>query len=122
MSLPPDVSTDYGSIIESAVAALGRNTPDARREAYARVRAIIAHHLRLSGLSEQVVELEKLALDLAISKIERRWRTHEAAEGAVRKTAPRHEARDVPTQETRPPPSPASGERPLAVMVSRSRF
>src|ERR1700732_5346783 len=96
MSLPPDVSTDYGPIIESAVAALGRNTPDARREAYTRVRAIIAHHLRLSGLSDQVVELEKLALDLAISKIERRWRTHEAAEGAVRKAAARHGAREVP--------------------------
>jgi hypothetical protein len=40
MSLPPDV-TDYRPIVENAIAALAHNTPDARREVYARVRSII---------------------------------------------------------------------------------
>jgi hypothetical protein len=110
MSVPPDVN-DYLPIVENAVAALARNTPDARREVYARVRHVIAHHLQLSGQSAAIVELETLALDLAIGKVERRWRTHEAA--AVREIDPQHEALPSPF-----PPPQAGAWRPSASEAS----
>ena len=109
MSLPPDV-TDYGPIVENAVAALARNTPDARREVYARVKSIVTHHLRLSAQPDAIVELETLALDLAINKVERRWRTPAAADLPVRKPVPKREARGIPSVEPPTPPSPAGGE------------
>jgi hypothetical protein len=109
MSLPPDV-TDYGPIVESAVAALPRNTPDARREVYARVKNIVMHHLRLSAQTDAIVELETLALDLAINKIERRWRSAQAVELPVRKPVPKREARGIPGLEAPAPPSPVGGE------------
>jgi hypothetical protein len=94
MSLPPD-AIDYQPIVESAVAALARNTPDARQEVYARVKDIVMHHLRQSGQPEAIVELETLALDLAISKVERRWRAPPAADLPVRKSVPKREARGI---------------------------
>jgi hypothetical protein len=111
MSVPPDV-IDYLPIVENAVAALARNTPDARREVYARIRSVIAHHLQLSGQSAAIVELETLALDLAISKVERRWRTHEAA--AVREIDPQHEA-----PPSHPPPQAGEGARAWPVVDAR---
>jgi hypothetical protein len=109
MSLPPYV-TDYGPIVENAVAALARNTADTRREAYARVKSIVMHHLRLSGQPDAIVELETLALDLAVSKVERRWRSAQAAELPVRKPVPKREARGIPSLEAPAPPSPVGRE------------
>src|SRR5579859_2655172 len=76
-------SIDYRSIVENAVAGLTHNTPDARREVYAQARGIVKRHLQLMRLPEPIVEVEKLALDLTIRKIERQWRSRQAAEAAI---------------------------------------
>jgi hypothetical protein len=107
MSLPPDV-TDYRPIVENAIAALAHNTPDARSDVYARVRSIIMRHLQLSAQPNAIVELETLALDLAIAKVERRWRN--SSELPVRKLVPKPWARGVRSRESPAPPSVADGE------------
>ena len=76
-------SIDYRSIVDNAVAGLADNTPDTRREVYAQARGVVNRHLWLMELPEPIVELEKLALDLAIKKIEQHWRTREANENPV---------------------------------------
>ncbi len=73
------VSIDYAPIVADAVAALHPNTPDARRDVYAQARATVHRHLQLMRLPEPVVELEKLALDVTIRKIERQERLAQAA-------------------------------------------
>jgi len=77
------ISIDYRSTVDNYIAGLARNTPDARREVYARVRGIVKRHLELMRLPEPIVELEKLSLDLTIRKIERRWQLEQPAEAAV---------------------------------------
>ncbi len=77
------VSIDYRSIVDNAVAGLTNNTPDARREVYAQARGIVKRHLQLMRLPEPIVEVEKLALDITIRKIERQWRSRQAAEKAI---------------------------------------
>jgi len=77
------VSIDYRSIVDNAVEGLTNNTPDARREVYAQARVIVKRHLQLMRLPEPIVEVEKLALDLTIRKIERQWRSRQAAEKAI---------------------------------------
>ena len=72
------VTIDYRSIVENAVAGLANNTPDARRDVYAQARGIVHRHLQLMRLPEPIVELEKLALDLTIRKVERQARTAQA--------------------------------------------
>src|SRR5215470_2858499 len=73
-------SIDYEAIIEDTVAGFVGNTPDERRKVYAHARSAFLHRLWLMELPEPVVELEKLALDLAIGKIERRWGSQDIAE------------------------------------------
>jgi regulator of sirC expression with transglutaminase-like and TPR domain len=73
-------SIEYETIIEDTVAGSVGNTPDERRKIYAHARSAFLHRLWLMELPEPVVELEKLALDLAIGKIERRWGAQDAAE------------------------------------------
>src|SRR6516162_8610673 len=87
------VSIDYSSIVGNAVAGLANNTPDARRDVYAQARAVVHRHLQLMRLPEPIVELEKLALDLTIKKIERQIRAEQAVpeeeeEPAEQATAP----------------------------------
>src|SRR5258706_6932209 len=65
-------SIDYEAIIEDTVAGFVGSTPDQRRQIYAHARSVVLHRLWLLPLPEPTVELEKLALDLAIRKIERR--------------------------------------------------
>jgi tetratricopeptide (TPR) repeat protein len=77
------VSIDYRSIVENAVAGLVNNTPDARRDVYSQARGIVKRHLQLMRLPEPIVEVEKLALDMTIRKIERQWRARQSAEKAV---------------------------------------
>lgn len=77
------VSIDYRSIVENAVAGLVHNTPDARREVYSQARQTVRRHLQLMRLPEPIVEVEKLSLDLTIKKIERQWRSWQAAEQAI---------------------------------------
>jgi tetratricopeptide (TPR) repeat protein len=72
------VSIDYRSIVENAVAGLANNTPDARRDVYAEARGVVHRHLQLMRLPEPIVELEKLALDLTIRKVERQARATQA--------------------------------------------
>src|SRR5271157_5778966 len=72
------VSIDYRSIVANAVAGLANNTPDARRDVYAEARGVVHRHLQLMRLPEPIVELEKLALDLTIRKIERQARATQA--------------------------------------------
>jgi tetratricopeptide (TPR) repeat protein len=72
------VSIDYRSIVANAVGGLANNTPDARRDVYAEARAVVHRHLQLMRLPEPIVELEKLALDLTIKKIERQTRAEQA--------------------------------------------
>jgi tetratricopeptide (TPR) repeat protein len=78
------VSIDYRSIVERAVAGLDRNTPDGRREVYAQARAVVQRHLHLMRLPDPIVELEKLALDLTIRKIEEQVRAQQSVEDAFR--------------------------------------
>jgi len=73
-------SIDYEAIIEDTVAGFVGNTPDHRRKIYALARSAVWHRLWLLQLPEPIVEVEKLALDFAIGKIERRWGTQDAAE------------------------------------------
>jgi hypothetical protein len=65
------VSLDFRSIVSNAVAGLANNTPDARSDVYAQARGVVHRHLELMRLPEPIVELEKLALDLTIRKVER---------------------------------------------------
>src|ERR1700680_3641079 len=78
------VSIDYRSIVERAVAGLDRNTPDGRREVYAQARAVVQRHLHLMRLPDPIVELEKLALDLTIRRIEEQVRAQLSVEDALR--------------------------------------
>jgi len=73
-------SIDYEAIIEDTVAGFVGSTPDQRRKIYAHARSVVLHRLWLMGLPEPIVELEKLALDLAIGKIERRRGAQQTAE------------------------------------------
>jgi tetratricopeptide (TPR) repeat protein len=77
------VSIDYRSIVESAVDALVHNTAAARHEVYTQARGIVRRHLQLMRLPAPIVEVEKLALDLTIRKIERQWRSRQSAEAAL---------------------------------------
>ncbi len=73
-------SIDYEAIIEDTVAGFVGSTPDQRRQIYAHARSVVLHRLWLLRLPEPTVELEKLALDLAIGKIERRWGAQDITE------------------------------------------
>jgi tetratricopeptide (TPR) repeat protein len=90
------VTIDYRSIVEGTVAGLAENTPEARRGVYAQARTVVHRHLQLMRLPEPIVEMEKLALDLTIRKIERQARATDPpaepaqdaeASGAARPTA-----------------------------------
>lgn len=83
-----DTPTDYRVVVENAVAALASNTPDTRREAYERIRRIVARHLEQSGLSGPAAEIERLALDLAIRKTEQRWRAASPSAPPLEEKAP----------------------------------
>jgi tetratricopeptide (TPR) repeat protein len=72
------VTIDYRSIVEGTVAGLAKSTPDTRRDVYAQARTVVHRHLQLMRLPEPIVEMEKLALDLTIRKIERQARATEA--------------------------------------------
>jgi tetratricopeptide (TPR) repeat protein len=74
------LSIDYEPIIEDTVAGLAHNTSDKRGKIYGHARSLVIRHLQLMWIPEPIIELEKLALDLAIGKIERRWQAREAAE------------------------------------------
>jgi len=52
------VAIDYKPIVESAVAGLGQNTPDARREVYAQAKAVVKRHLQLMRLPDPIVQIE----------------------------------------------------------------
>src|SRR5262252_3723796 len=73
-------SIDYEAIIEDTVAGFVGNTCDERRKIYWLARSVVWHRLWLLQLPEPIVEAEKLALDFAIGKIERRWGARDAAE------------------------------------------
>jgi len=73
-------SIDYEAIIEDTVAGFVGSTPDQRRKIYAHARSVVLHRLWLLRLPEPIVEFEKLALDLAIGKIERRWGAQDITE------------------------------------------
>jgi tetratricopeptide (TPR) repeat protein len=73
-------AVDYEAIIEDTVAGVVGNTSDQRRKIYAHARSVVLHRLWLMRLPEPIVELEKLALDLAIGKIERQWGARDATE------------------------------------------
>src|SRR6266478_4549085 len=73
-------SIDYEAIIEDTVAGFVGSTPDQRRKIYAHSRSVVLHRLWLLRLPEPTVELEKLALDRAIGKIERRWGAQDITE------------------------------------------
>jgi tetratricopeptide (TPR) repeat protein len=73
------LAVDYEPIIEDKVASLAHNTSDKRGRIYVHARRMVMREMHLMQLPEPVIELEKLALDLTIGKIERRWRAREAA-------------------------------------------
>ncbi len=69
---PPAISTDYRSILESAIEALHCKTRDARCDIYDEMRAAVDRHLNLMGLPDHIIERERLALDRAINRIEQK--------------------------------------------------
>jgi tetratricopeptide (TPR) repeat protein len=73
-------SVDYQPIIDDTVVGLAPNTAQKRREIYAHARVVVARGVMSMGLAEAIVEVEKLALDLAIERVEQRWRAKGAAE------------------------------------------
>jgi tetratricopeptide (TPR) repeat protein len=73
-------SIDYEAIIEDTVAGFVGNTCDERRKIYGLARSVVWHRLWLLQLPGPIVQAEKLALDFAIGKIERRWGARDAAE------------------------------------------
>ncbi|HSV26069.1 MAG TPA: tetratricopeptide repeat protein [Xanthobacteraceae bacterium] len=81
-------SIEFRPFVERAVANLIDNTPDKRREVYARARGVVKRRLQLLRLPAPIAEFERLALDLTIQKIERRWRAREAAKRAVPQKRP----------------------------------
>jgi tetratricopeptide (TPR) repeat protein len=87
------VTIDYRSIVANAVGGLADNTPDARRDVYAEARGVVHRHLQLMRLPEPIVELEKLALDLTIRKIERQNRAVRAADDEEATSEPEAEAK-----------------------------
>jgi len=77
-------ATDYLEVVHTALASLGRCSPEARHDVYARVREVVHRHLGLSGMAKPLADLERLALDLAIRNVEQQWRARESAELAAR--------------------------------------
>jgi tetratricopeptide (TPR) repeat protein len=73
-------SVDYQAIIDDTVAGLAPNTTPKRRKVYAHARLVIARGLMSMELAEAIIEVERLALDLAIERVEQRWRAKAAAE------------------------------------------
>jgi regulator of sirC expression with transglutaminase-like and TPR domain len=115
---------DYRPIVEDAVAGLGDNTPDKRSEVYARARGVVKRHLELMRLPQPIVELEKLALEITLRKIERGWRSVEADKNAVRHVPPGQVERNAGTQVLGSPAKvPAARRRTLRSLpvVPRSR-
>jgi tetratricopeptide (TPR) repeat protein len=88
-------SIDYRSIVETVIARLSDNTPDARREIYVQARATVKRHLQLMRLPEPIIELEQLSLDLTIRRIEREWRARQAPPPPA-VTAPEQRAAEKP--------------------------
>jgi hypothetical protein len=90
--------TDYLEVVHAALAGLGRSTPEARRDVYARVREVVHRHLGLSGMAKPLADLERLELDLAIRNVEQQIRARESAApvaGEVRAPRPPSRIADV---------------------------
>ena len=107
------LSIDYRSIVENAVGSLADNNPDMRGKVYAQARSVVKRHLQLMRLPEPIVELEKLALDLTVKKIERQWRAREAAKKAVPDDPPgrrikRNRTRQARGSPAKPPAAPGT--------------
>jgi tetratricopeptide (TPR) repeat protein len=103
-------SIDYRSIIESTLAGLTQNTPAARQDVYTHARAELCHQLSRMALPQPVIELETLALDLTIRKIERQWQVREA------EAHPRESAIGTASR------APALLQRAAAPLLRLSRF
>src|SRR5260370_42366444 len=93
---------DYYPLIARAVAALDKNTGEARRTIYERARAALVGQLRsvTPALDESDITRERLSLEEAIRKIE--------AESARRSTTTRID----PAARLRPPEFPRRAEAP----------
>jgi tetratricopeptide (TPR) repeat protein len=100
-------SIDYQGIIEDTVAGLIGNTHDERRKIYAHARSVFLHRLWLMELPETTVEIEKLALDLAIGKVERRWGAQDAGGKSVAEKLAAEKATSFDVPEPGPEPSAA---------------
>jgi tetratricopeptide (TPR) repeat protein len=85
-------SVDYQAIIDDTVAGLAPNTTPKRRKVYAHARLVVARGLMSIELAEAIIEVEKLALDLAIERVEQRWRATAAAENLPARSSPAEEA------------------------------
>ena len=73
-------SVDYQAIVDDTVADFAPNTAHRRSKIYAHARLVVAHGLMSMGLDEALIEVEKLALDLAIERVEQQWRAKGATE------------------------------------------
>src|SRR5271156_2247379 len=112
------VSIDYRSIVANAVAGLASNTPDARRDVYAQARGVVHRHLQLMRLPEPIIEVEKLALDLTIRKIERQTR----AALVVSQERPEHEGEESSEQAAEPTVSDAARSFGAALAEASQAF
>jgi hypothetical protein len=103
----PATPTHFQTVVQDAIARLDHNTPEARRDAYARVREVVFRHLDLSGMPKTFADLERLAFDLAIRNVEQQWRARESAEAAVER-------------KSYGPPSRAADPQPVSARPART--
>ncbi len=83
---------DYYPVLARAVSGLAKNDAQARRELYARARAIVGEQLRCGGRDTGVVLHEQAALEAAIGRIEAEARSDQTpmnGKAAVARTSGR---------------------------------
>jgi regulator of sirC expression with transglutaminase-like and TPR domain len=84
-------AVDYQPIIDDTLAGLAPNTAE-RHKIYAHARLVVARGLTSMGLAEAIVEVEKLALDLAIERVEQGWRARVATEKSTAESSAAEQA------------------------------
>jgi tetratricopeptide (TPR) repeat protein len=84
-------AVDYQPIINDTLAGLAPDTAE-RHKIYAHARLVVARGLTSMGLAEAIVEVEKLALDLAIERVEQGWRAKGATEKSTAESSAAEQA------------------------------
>jgi hypothetical protein len=89
--------TDYHQLIARAVEGLDSSTGEVRRALYERARNALVAQLRSSQISEADINKQRLALEKAIRKVERKRRASRARNrGPIREQRPPRRIRPRP--------------------------